>query len=108
MARKVRIFVKDSSQHVILKSLDKLAIFQDESDYMAFADILRESSSNSALAVHAYVLMPHFFEFLATPSNEDALSKFMQSLGRKYVGYFNKKYNRVGTIFEGRYKSSLV
>ncbi|MCK9473784.1 SapC family protein [Sulfurimonas sp.] len=108
MARKVRIFVKDSPQHVILRGLDKLTIFKDESDYRAFADILRESSANSDLALHAYVLMPHFFEFLATPSNEDALSKFMQSLGRKYVGYFNKKYNRTGTIFEGRYKSSLV
>lgn len=108
MARKVRIFVKDSSQHVILKSLDKLTIFRDESDYRAFTTILKESSANNDLAVHAYILMPHYFEFLATPSNEDALSKFMQSLGRKYVGYFNKKYNRTGTIWEGRYKSSLV
>ncbi|MDD5371931.1 MAG: SapC family protein [Sulfurimonas sp.] len=108
MARKVRIFVKDSSQHVILKSLDKLTVFRDESDYRAFAAILKESSANNDLAVHAYVLMPNYFEFLATPLNEDALSKFMQSLGRKYVGYFNKKYNRTGTIWEGRYKSSLV
>ncbi|EQB34344.1 hypothetical protein M947_11280 [Sulfurimonas hongkongensis] len=108
MARKVRIFVKDSPQHVMLKSLDKLALFKDESDYRAFVDILKESSINSDLAIHAYVLMPHFFEFLATPSKEDTLSKFMQSLGRKYVGYFNKKYNRTGTLFQGRYKSSLV
>ncbi|MDQ1243762.1 MAG: REP-associated tyrosine transposase, partial [Campylobacterota bacterium] len=106
--RKARIFVKDSSYHVIIKSLDKLAIFRDESDYKAFMTILRESSAKSDLAIHAYVLMPHYFEFLATPSSEDALSKFMQSLGRKYVGYFNKKYNRTGTIWEGRYKSSLV
>lgn len=108
MARKVRIFVEDSPQHVMLKSLDKLAIFKDESDYRAFVDILKESSANNDLAVHAYVLLPHIFEFLATPSNEDALSRFMQSIGRKYVGYFNKKYNRTGTIFQGRYKSSLV
>jgi putative transposase len=108
LARKVRVFVKDSPQHVILKSLDKLAIFRDKSDYETFMEILKESVAKSALAVHSYVLMPHFFEFLATPLSEDALSKFMQSLGRKYVGYFNKKYSRVGTIWEGRYKSSLV
>lgn len=108
MARKVRVFVKDSSQHVILKSLDKLTIFRDESDYRAFVTILQECNAGHGLAIHAYVLMPNYFEFLATPANEDALSKFMQSLGRKYVGYFNKKYNRSGTIWEGRYKSSLV
>jgi len=108
LARKVRIFVKDSPQHVMLKSLNKLAIFKDEADYRAFVDIFKESSINNDLAVHAYVLMPHIFEFLATPLYEDSLSKFMQSLGRKYVGYFNKKYNRTGTIWEGRYKSSLV
>lgn len=108
LARKVRIFVKDSSQHVILKSVNELAIFQDKSDYEAFRAILQECVNSHDLAIHAYVLMPHFFEFLATPSHEDALSKFMQSLGRKYVAYFNKKYERSGTIWEGRFKSSLV
>jgi len=108
LARKVRVFVKDSSQHVILKSLDKLTVFRDEEDCIAFKTFLQECNTGHTLAIHAYVLMPHYFEFLATPSNEDALSKFMQSLGRKYVGYFNKKYHRTGTIWEGRYKSSLV
>ena len=108
MARKVRVFVKDSSQHVILKSLDKLTLFRDEEDYLTFKSFLQECSKSNALAIHAYILMPHYFEFLATPSDEDSLSKCMQSLGRKYVGYFNKKYNRSGTIWEGRYKSSLV
>ena len=108
MARKVRIFVKDSSQHVILKSVNELTIFKDESDYKTFKDVLQECNEAHNLAIHAYVLMPHFFEFLATPAQEDSLSKFMQSLGRKYVAYFNKKYNRSGTIWEGRYKSSLV
>jgi putative transposase len=52
--------------------------------------------------------MPEYFEFIATPALVDTLSKFIQSLGRKYVGYYNKKYNRKGTIWEGRYKASLV
>ena len=52
--------------------------------------------------------MPSYFEFVATPVNENSISKFMQSLGRRFVGYFNKKYNRRGTLWDGRYKSSIV
>jgi putative transposase len=93
---------------VILRSLDKLTVFRDEEDYLIFKSFLQECNEAQNLAIHAYILMPNYFEFLATPSHEDALSKFMQSLGRKYVGYFNKKYNRSGTIWEGRYRSSLL
>ncbi len=108
MARKVRVFVEDSSQHVLLKSLNGLVLFQDEADYRTFKLILEELNFNHSIEIHAYILMPQYFEFLATPKHADALSKFMQSLGRQYVGYFNKKYNRTGTLWDGRYKSSLI
>jgi len=108
LARKVRVFVEDAAQHIILKSIDNLTLFRDESDYLAFMNILEGLNSDHELDIHAYVLMQEYFEFLATPKNEDSLSKFMQSLGRQYVGYFNKKYNRTGTLWEGRYKASLV
>lgn len=108
MARKVRVFVEQTSQHIILRSLNGLTLFKDESDYETFKFMLEELVHKYQLPIHAYVLMPQYFEFLTTPSHADTLSKFMQSLGRKYVGYFNKKYNRSGTLWEGRYKSSLV
>ena len=108
MARKVRIFVENTSQHVILKSLNALTLFKDEDDYKTFINIIKELSIKYSIEVHAYVLMAHYFEFLATPKHADSLSKFMQSLGRNYVGHFNKKYSRTGTLWEGRYKSSLI
>ena len=108
MARKIRLFVADSSQHIILKSLDNLNLFKDDVDYETFKNMLEELTQKHGVYMHSYVLMPRYFEFLATPTHAESLSKFMQSLGRKYVGYFNKKYNRSGTLFEGRYKSSLV
>jgi putative transposase len=108
LARKVRVFVENTSQHVILKSLDNLVLFHDELDYQTFILILEELKLSHSLDIHAYILMPQYFEFLGTPKYEDSLSKFIQSLGRKYVAYYNKKYNRKGTIWEGRYKSSLV
>jgi len=108
LARKVRIFVENQSQHIVLKSLNDLSLFKDEVDYQAFINILRELNSTYEVEIHSYLLMPSYFEFLVTPKYETTLSKFMQSLGRNYVGYYNKKYNRIGTIWEGRYKSSLV
>jgi len=102
------VFVKDAPQHVLLKSIDELVLFKDEADYTEFIKILSETNQNHDVAIHSYVLMPDYFEFVATPAREEALPKFMQSLGRKYVWYYNKKYNRSGTLWEGRYKSSIV
>ncbi len=108
MARKVRFFVQNAAQHILLKGLNDLIIFKDDDDYKMFKLMLEELNLSHTVDIHAYVLMPQYFEFLLTPKYEDSISKFMQSLGRKYVGYFNKKYNRTGTIWDGRYKSSLI
>ena len=108
MARKVRIFVKDSPQHIILKSINSVTLFRDESDYSSFMALFRVINEKIDIDIHAFVLMPTYFEFIATPLSENSISKFMQSLGRQYVMYFNKKYSRKGTLWEGRYKSSLV
>ena len=108
MARKTRLFLKDTPQHVIIQGINNKVIFLDEDDYQAFLAILKALVVNIEIELHAYVLMPSYFQFLATPLYENSLSKFMQSLGRRYVGYFNKKYERRGTLWEGRYKSSLV
>ena len=108
MARKTRIFVENLSQHVILKSIDALVLFKDAQDYATFLTIVEELLLKHKVAIHAYILMDNYFEFLATPCYDTSLSKFMQSLGRRYVGYYNKKYKRVGTLWEGRYRASLV
>ncbi len=106
MARKIRLFIKNVAQHIILKSIDNM--FRDELDYILFLSMIRDIKGRIDIAIHSYVLMPNYLEFIATPSDETTISKFMQSLGRRYVGYYNKKYNRRGTLWEGRYKSSLV
>jgi hypothetical protein len=58
--------------------------------------------------IHAYVLMTNHVHLLMTPNKSGAISKVMQSLGRRYVQYFNYSYQRTGTLMEGRYKSSLI
>ena len=108
MARKTRLFLEDTPQHVIIQGINNKVIFLDEDDYQAFLAILKALVVNIEIELHAYVLMPSYFQFLATPLYENSLSKFMQSLGRRYVGYFNKKYERRGTLWEGRYRASLI
>jgi putative transposase len=108
LARKVRIFVKDSPQHIILKSINSVTLFRDELDYGSFMALLRVINEKVDIDIHGYVLMPTYFEFVATPLSENSISKFMQNLGRQFVVYFNKRYNRKGTLWEGRYKSSLI
>ncbi len=108
MARKLRIFVENTPQHVMLKSINEMDVFIDSSDYEEFLNIVDEASQRHGLKIHSYIVTKNYFEFLATPSDVESLPKLMQSLGRRYVGYFNKKYNRTGTIWEGRYKTSIV
>jgi len=108
LARKVRIFVKDSPQHIILKSINSVILFRDELDYDSFMALFRVIKERIDIDIHAFVLMPTYFEFIATPLSQNSISKFMQSLGRQFVMYFNKKYGRKGTLWEGRYKASLV
>jgi len=108
LARKLRVFVQDTPQHVLLRSINEMDVFRDDDDYEAFLSIVDETSKKHDLKIHAYVVMKNYFEFLATPSDDETLPKMMQSLGRRYVGYFNKKYSRSGTIWEGRYKTSVI
>jgi putative transposase len=71
-------------------------------------DWLREGAKQFGSAVHAYALMPNHAHLFITPKYADSLAKTMQSLGRRYAQYFNQQHHRSGTIWEGRYRSSLI
>lgn len=107
MARKSRLFLAKVSQNILIKGLTNQNIFKDEEDYEKCIEIIR-SLVNKELHIHAYFLSTHQINFYCTPITLESLSKFIQNFGRLYVKYFNKKYNRTGTLWDGRYKSSLV
>jgi REP element-mobilizing transposase RayT len=77
-------------------------IFAAEEDYRFNLECLGKAAGEYGLAIHAYVLMTNHVHLLATPENEDSLSRTLQSLGRRYVQYFNHAYGRTGTLWEGR------
>lgn len=108
MARKVRLFFEETPQHILLRGYNQEKIFIDADDFEYGLGILKELCNNFLVHLHAYVLMPNHLHLLCTPHEKDAISRFMQGFGIKYVAYFNKKYGRTGTLWEGRYRSSLV
>jgi putative transposase len=83
-------------------------IFVDAQDFETMLRLLAENAAKFGVAVHAYVLMDNHFHLLATPSTVEALPLMMQAVGRSYVRYFNQRHGRSGTLWEGRYRSTLI
>ncbi|MBF5039159.1 transposase [Methylophilus sp. 13] len=108
MARLPRFVLLGHPQHVIIRGNNRAAVFAAEEDYQFFLDKLADAAKKHQCDIHAYVLMTNHIHLLATPHKEDGLSKMMQMLGRYYVQYYNYTYKRSGTLWEGRYKASLI
>jgi len=108
MARRPRFALTGVAQHIIQRGINNEPCFFCHKDYIAYLTILRETSVKYGCRVHAYVLMKNHVHLLLTPCATDGVPKMMQSLGRQYVHYFNQRYTRTGTLWQGRYKASLV
>ena len=108
MARLPRYVLPDQPQHVIQRGINRQVIFGAESDYRFYLEKLSAATDRHHCDIHAYVLMTNHVHLLITPHTEDGIGKVMQSLGRYYVQYFNYTYQRTGTLWEGRYKATLI
>lgn len=108
MARLPRLTLAGQPHHVIQRGNNRQAIFVDRADRQVFLQLLGENAQRFGIALHAYVLMDNHFHVLATPSTADGLPQWMQAVGRRYVRYFNDRHRRTGTLWEGRYKSTLI
>jgi putative transposase len=108
MARLPRFVIPGQPQHVIVRGNNREAIFYAEADYQFYLDKLKQACEKHKCDLHAYVLMTNHVHLLITPHREDGLSKALQMIGRYYVQYFNFTYERTGTLFEGRYKATVI
>ena len=108
MARLPRLTLTDYPHHVILRGNNRQVIFSGESDMRRMLSLLEEHSVAQGVDVHAYVLMGNHLHLLLTPRRDGALSLMMQAVGRSYVRAFNQAQGRTGTLWEGRYRSSLI
>lgn len=108
MPRPPRLVIPGTSLHVIQRGNNRNITFRSPADYKRYRGILFEASRRAECAVHAYVLMPNHVHLLITPEHDDGPSRMMQAIGSKYVHYVNHRVPRTGTLWEGRYRSSLV
>ncbi len=109
MARLPRLTLPDYPHHVIQRGNNRQSIFITAAHFQCFLALLDEQSRKYEVAVHAYVLMNNHFHLLATPTTDNqGLPRMMQAVGRSYVRYFNDLTERSGTLWEGRYRSTLI
>jgi putative transposase len=106
MARPTRIDVEGGWYHVVNRGIERRAIFKDERAYRHFVELVSKLPERFELKVHGYVLMPnHYHLQLETPKAN--LSKAIQWLNVSYSVWYNRRQNRVGPLFQGRFKAIL-
>jgi putative transposase len=94
--------------HIIQRGNNRQACFAYDEDIAAYAHWLSLGTIKYGIAIHAWLFMTNHTHLLLTASNDGGISKLMQYIGRVHFGRFNYRYARTGTLFGGRYKSSLV
>lgn len=108
MSRLPRLFVPGFPLLITQRGNNGSAIFLDETDFRQYLQCLRDALRESALLLHAYVLMPDHVHLLISAPNEKFVGQMMQRLGRRYVRWFNDRHHRSGTLWEGRYRSTVL
>ena len=108
MARHPRLSIPGYPHHILQRGNNRQAIFTSPADYRTLLDLTQEAARKSGVAVHAYVLMDNHFHLLATPEAANSLPQMMQAVGRRYVRYFNDSQQRSGSLWEGRYRSTVL
>lgn len=108
MARLPRLYVPGLPQLILQRGNNRADIFADEADFLQYRTALREAAQESGVAIHAYVLMPNHVHMLVSFQESGAAGALMQRLGRRYVRWFNDRHFRSGTLWEGRYRSTVL
>jgi putative transposase len=106
MARLPRLAVAGHPHLVLQRGHNRAPIFLDDEDRRAYLDALREAAATQQVAVLAYTLADDHVHLLLLPPSAEALSRVMQSLGRRYVAAFNRRHGRSGTLWEGRFRAA--
>jgi putative transposase len=108
MARLPRLAFADLAHHLVLRGHNREVVFVDDDDRRAWLAALRESAATLSVAIHGYVLLPDHVHLLVTPRSAEAVSQLVQALGRRYVAAFNRRHGRSGTLWDGRFRASVV
>ena len=108
MPRRPRLYLPDQPQHVVVRGHNRDPVAVDRQDFRFLYQCLSQAAKRYRLTVHAWVLMHNHIHLLTTPADEQGLPQAMQSLGGRYAQHFNHRYQRSGSLWEGRYKAALI
>jgi putative transposase len=108
MPRRPRPVLAEIPLHIIQRGNNRARCFFADVDYLVYLDLLKRCAADAHCEVHAYVLMGNHVHLLVTPQTRASPAALMKALGQRYSQYVNRRYRRTGSLWEGRYKSSLV
>src|SRR5829696_1589711 len=108
MPRPPRTYTPDVSFHVLHRGINRGAIAGDDWDHDRLLSIIARAADKRGVRVHAFALMSTHYHLVATPTCDSALPKMMQEIGIRYTRYFNRKYDRIGSIWNDRYTAILL
>lgn len=108
MARKPREVAPGQPHHLIQRGHNRGTVFTHDNERVMYLQWLGEALATQGVPLHAYVLMDNHVHLLLSPPSGDALARAMQSVGRRYVAWFNHRHERTGTLWEGRFKLNRV
>ena len=108
MARLSRLVIPGHPHLIVQRGLNRQPICITAEDRQMYLEALREVARVHGVSVHAYALLESEALIMATPATTDGVSKMMQALGRRYVAGFNRRHKRAGTLFDGRFRATVI
>jgi putative transposase len=108
MPRSLRLILPGAAVHIIQRGNNRVACFRQDADYLVYLSNLRDLLAKHGCSLHAYCLMTNHVHLLMTPKTADGCPSLMRDLGQRYVQYFNRRYGRSGTLWEGRFRSCVA
>jgi putative transposase len=108
LARQPRFTLAGYPHHVMQRGNNRQEVFVDDEDRRIWLDLLHTHARAQQVAVHGYVLMGNHVHLLLTPQTQEGIARLVQAVGRLYVRGFNRRHARTGTLWEGRYRSTLI
>jgi len=108
MPRALRIFLDNTTYHVMARGNQKQTTFIEELDFLKYIEVLKHYKKKYNFRLYGYCLMPNHIHLILEVRKGSDLSKIMQGLNQTYAIWFNKKYKKVGHLWQGRYKGMII
>lgn len=105
---KTRLIIKNACYHIYIRGNQKQIVFKERRDFEFYLSQLKRYKRKYSFLLYGYCLMPNHIHLIGEPTAPEKLSKFMQCLQRSYTAYHNKKYNKVGHLWQDRFKTKVI